>query len=215
MLPQERAAHRSALAILKRLSRNSYSTYSLRFDAVSGGDSASSRPPGSRGMSLRDDEYVHVRSLIASIHRPKNVARPPELAPPNSPASERGSPASSDTDRSGTGSDLSDIRTKDEVVHAPRSKSNSIAGTSLAPPGPGQQEERRRRRPSLLHLQTERGGPTGPQSAGPYLTVPRFTVTAPPGEQHHRRFSHAFHGFALRRHSNTVRHLSIDNVAFY
>lgn len=149
-----------------------------------------------------DNEYVHIRCLIANIHRPKNVSRPPSTTPSLEMVLE--SPTSSDTEQSISGSDRSEAVSTEDVMRTPppRAKSNSIAGSTLAPPAP-----QKRRRPSFLHLQLGHGEHDGPHSAsaGGHLNVPRFTVTAPPGE-HQRRFSHgfAFPGFALRRHSNTV-----------
>ncbi|XP_047987988.1 kinase D-interacting substrate of 220 kDa B isoform X1 [Leguminivora glycinivorella] len=159
-----------------------------------------------------DNDYVHIRSLVANIHAPKNVCRPPvgpvisvEGGPKLAVVEE--SPASSGSDRSRSESEKSDVLGDIvvEEVTPKRAKSNSIAGaTSLMPPEP------KRRRASFLHLHI--GGHehhAGPLSAGAHLSVPRLSVTAPPGE--HRRISHgfsAFHGFALRRHSNTSLHRS-------
>lgn len=167
-----------------------------------------SRPPRLPLPKTGDNEYVHIRSLVANIHKPKNVSRPP-VGPVVSVETEsklavvRESPVSSDSDRSRAGSERSDVSTE-EVTPGQRVKSNSIAalGATLVPPEP------KRRRASFLHLHMGGAGAgehAGPLSAGAHLSVPRFTVTAPPGEQ--RRVSHgfsAFHGFALRRHSNTV-----------
>lgn len=153
-----------------------------------------------------DNEYVHIRCLIANIHKPRNVSRPPVSS--DAPLEVvRESPTSSDSE-SRSESFRSDVSEKPEVSEvssveeAPpqRAKSNSFAGAMLAPP-----LHHKRRRPSFLHLNLGGGHEQiGPLSAGPHLNVPRFTVTAPPGE--HRRHSHGFpfHGFALRRHSNTV-----------
>lgn len=153
-----------------------------------------------------DDQYPHIRSLIANIHRPRNTTRPPlrfdELSPPLEVVKE--SPTSSDTEQSVSGSEKDCL---EKVTASPvpgyRVKSNSIAGVGLAPP---LVLRHKRRRPSALLLSMGHGGDHhGPASAGTHLSVPKFTVTAPPGE--HRRHSHAFtsfHGFALRRHSNTV-----------
>ncbi|KOB76359.1 Kinase D-interacting substrate [Operophtera brumata] len=161
-----------------------------------------------------DNEYVSIRCLIANIHRPKNVSRPglPDNTPPPLEIVQE-SPTSSDTERSG--SDRSDGNTTEEVMPAKRAKSNSFAGPILMPPAPAQLQKRRRR--SFLPLEivgvSEHAGPL---SAGPHLSVPKFTVTAPPGEHHHRRFSHGFagfHGFALRRHSNTSLHRSESMVS--
>ncbi|KAG6442654.1 hypothetical protein O3G_MSEX002439 [Manduca sexta] len=162
-----------------------------------------SLPPHFPDSKTDTNEYVHIRCLIANIHRPKNVSRPPTMPMEKGPPLEivRESPTSSDTERSCTESEKSEISCTEEVTPPQRAKSNSFAGSMLAPP-----MQHKRRRPSILHLQI--GGNTevqGPLSAGSHLNVPRFTVTAPPGEQ--RRFSHgfaAFHSFALRRHSNTV-----------
>lgn len=152
-----------------------------------------------------DNEYVHIRCLIANIHRPKNVSRPPTTPMENGPKPLeifRESPTSSDTERSLSCSENSELNALEEPKVTQRAKSNSFAGSMLAPP----MRHGKKRRPSFLHLQI--GGnsePPGPLSAGPHLNIPRLSVTAPPGEQ--RRFSHgfaAFHGFALRRHSNTV-----------
>ncbi|KAF9421826.1 hypothetical protein HW555_002266 [Spodoptera exigua] len=169
MLPPERAAHRSASAIFKRISLRSYSTYSL-----------------------------------------KNVSRPPSTTASLEMVLE--SPTSSDTEsQSVTESEKSEAVLGDELMRTPppRAKSNSIAGSMLAPP-----KVHKRRRPSFLHLQVGPNEHEGPHSASAHLNVPRFTVTAPPGEQH-RRFSHgfAFHGFALRRHSNTSLHRSESMVS--
>lgn len=153
------------------------------------------------------DEYVHIRCLIANIHKPKNVSRPPVSS--ESPLEVvQESPPSSDTDRSCSVSELSDRSENVDVTEVniieegpppQRAKSNSFAGAMLALP-----LVQKKRRPSFLQLHVKGEPTTGPLSAGPHLNVPRFTVTAPPGE--HRRFSHGFpfHGFALRRHSNTV-----------
>lgn len=149
-----------------------------------------------------DNEYVHIRCLIANIHKPKNVSRPPST-PPLDVVLE--SPSSSDTERSICGSERSEASPAQEMIPPPpRMKSNSIAGSMIGSPEPPTAHPHKHRRPSFLHLQVGRNEHEGPHSAGVHLTVPRFTVTAPPGEQ--RRFSHgfAFHGFALRRHSNTV-----------
>lgn len=147
-----------------------------------------------------DNEFVHIRCLIANIHKQKNVARPPSTTPSLEMVLE--SPTSSDTEQSVTESERSEAVLGDELMRTPppRAKSNSIAGSMLAPP-----KVHKRRRPSFLHLQLGPNEHEGPHSASAHLNVPRFTVTAPPGEQQ-RRFSHgfAFHGFALRRHSNTV-----------
>ncbi|XP_039746756.1 kinase D-interacting substrate of 220 kDa B isoform X3 [Pararge aegeria] len=163
-----------------------------------------------------DNEYVHIRCLIANIHKPRNVSRPPVYS--DAPLEVvRESPTSSDTDRSRSGSirsdisekpDLSEISSVEEVPPTQRAKSNSFAGAMLAPP------LNKRRRLSFLHLNIGGGNEhIGPLSAGPHLNVPRFTVTAPPGE--HRRHSHGFpfHGFALRRHSNTSLHRSESMVS--
>lgn len=148
-----------------------------------------------------DNEFVHIRCLIANIHKQKNVARPPSTTPSLEMVLE--SPTSSDTEQSVTESERSDALSIEDVMRTPppRAKSNSIAGSMLAPP-----KAHKRRRPSFLHLQLGPGEQhDGPHSASAHLNLPRFTVTAPPGEQH-RRFSHgfAFPAFALRRHSNTV-----------
>ncbi|CAH0720937.1 unnamed protein product, partial [Brenthis ino] len=162
------------------------------------------------------DEYVHIRCLIANIHKPKNVSRPPVSS--ESPLEVvQESPPSSDTDRSCSVSELSDRSENADVTEVniieggpppQRAKSNSFAGAMLALP-----LVQKRRRPSFLHLHVKGEPTTGPLSAGPHLNVPRFTVTAPPGE--HRRFSHGFpfHGFALRRHSNTSLHRSESMVS--
>ncbi|XP_075969674.1 ankyrin repeat-rich membrane spanning isoform X2 [Anticarsia gemmatalis] len=154
-----------------------------------------------------DNEYVHIRSLIANIHKPKNVARPP-ATPPLEMVLE--SPSSTDTEKDASGSDRSETISAEEVIPPQRAKSNSIAGSMLAPPSA---QQHKRRRPSFLHLQVGNHEHEGPHTAGVHLNVPRFTVTAPPGEQ--RRFSHgfAFHGFALRRHSNTSLHRSESMVS--
>ncbi|XP_073943884.1 ankyrin repeat-rich membrane spanning isoform X4 [Choristoneura fumiferana] len=169
-----------------------------------------SHPPRLPLPKTGDNEYVHIRSLVANIHKPKNVSRPP-VGPVISVETEsklavvRESPVSSDSDRSRAGSERSDV-SAEEVTPGQRMKSNSIAalGATLVPPEP------KRRRASFLHLHIGGVGEhAGPLSAGAHLSVPRFTVTAPPGEQ--RRVSHgfsAFHGFALRRHSNTSLHRS-------
>ncbi|XP_028161921.1 uncharacterized protein LOC114353929 [Ostrinia furnacalis] len=162
-----------------------------------------SLPPQLPTYSNSDKEYVHIRCLIANIHKPRNVSRPPSASIDKGAPLEvvRESPTSSDTERSGSISDRSDDRLSlDELAPTQRAKSNSFAGSMLTPPPLHQ----KKRRPSFLHI----GGAAapGPMSAGPHFTVPKFTLTAPPGEQH-RRLSHgfaAFHGFALRRHSNTV-----------
>lgn len=152
-----------------------------------------------------NNEYVHIRCLVANIHKPRNVSRPPVMADQGVPLEVVcESPPSSDTERSGSVSDRSDNFGEEEVTTTKnRPKSNSIAGSqSLSPP-----VLQKKRRTSFLHLHV--GGAAehaGPLSAGTHLAVPRFTVTAPPGEQQ-RRHSNAFaafHGFALRRHSNTV-----------
>lgn len=115
----------------------------------------------------------------------------------------RETPPSSDLEHSGSISDRLDDIAVEELTPTKRPKSNSIAGSqSQAPP-----IVQKKRRTSFLQLPM--GGAAyhpGPMSAGAHLAVPRFTVTAPPGEQQ-RRHSNAFaafHGFALRRHSNTV-----------
>lgn len=152
-----------------------------------------------------NNEYVHIRCLIANIHRPRNVSRPPASSIDKGPPLEilRESPTSSDTERSVSGSDRSDIVSPEDLMPPQRAKSNSFAGSMLSPPSL-HQHQHKRRRPSFLHIGGTAEHP-GPLSAGPHFNVPKFTVTAPPGE--HRRLSHgfaAFHGFALRRHSNTV-----------
>jgi hypothetical protein len=163
-----------------------------------------SLPP--RVPTLSDNEFVHVRCLIANIHRPRNVSRPPRSSIDDGVQLEvvKELAASSESERSLSGSEKSDlVSTEEEPAPPQRAKSNSIAGSMLAPP---EVHRQKRRRPSFLNLGSG-GNPTGPLSAGPYLNVPKFTVTAPPGEPQHRRLSHgfaAFHGFALRRHSNTV-----------
>ncbi|KPI91553.1 hypothetical protein RR46_15057 [Papilio xuthus] len=165
-------------------------------------------PPNLPKPSGSENEYVHIRCLIANIHRPKNVSRPPfaQVDVPLEAVEE--SPGSSDTERSGSVSERSEVSEVSEMNAAEeeppqrRTKSNSFAGPMLAPPA---LQHHKKRRPSFLHLPGPGwGGPSGAQTAGPHFSVPRFTVTAPPGEG--RRFSHgfAFHGFALRRHSNTV-----------
>lgn len=170
-------------------------------------------------VSSSDNEYVHIRCLIANIHRPRNVSRPPtfgiDAGVPLEVVQE--SPPSSDTERSGSGSERSDVNA-DEVTPTQRAKSNSFAGSMLGPPP---MHHHKRRRPSFLHLTVNGDGceHAGPASAGPHFNVPRFTVTAPPGEP--RRFSHGFagfHGFALRRHSNTVcarMIASVNALLFY
>lgn len=176
----------------------------MRPSDYAGNRHAMSLPPH---IPLRtgDNEYVSIRCLIGNLHRPKNVSRPglPENTPPPLEIL-RESPTSSETERSG--SDRSDGIIVEEVMPAKRAKSNSFAGTILMPPAPVQPAKRRRR--SFLPLEIGSGSEhAGPLSAGPHLSVPKFTVTAPPGEHQHRRFSHGFagfHGFALRRHSNTV-----------
>ncbi|XP_059057143.1 kinase D-interacting substrate of 220 kDa B [Achroia grisella] len=173
-----------------------------------------SRPPHLPDTFSKDNEYVHIRCLIANLHRPRNVSRPPSAAsegPPLEVVQE--SPPSSDSERSGSASEKSELNTPDEVIPPHRAKSNSIAGSSLAPP---LIHHHKRRRPSFLHLPIGSGSVEhmGPMSAGTHFNVPRFTVTAPPGE--HRRISHgfaAFHGFALRRHSNTSLHRSESMVS--
>ncbi|XP_060800403.1 uncharacterized protein LOC132901798 [Amyelois transitella] len=169
-------------------------------------------------ISSNDNEYVHIRSLIANIHRPRNVSRPPTSPFENGAVLEvvQESPTSSDTERSGSGSERS-VSERSEIVGddltpTKRAKSNSFAGSMLSPAMP---HHHKRRRPSFLHLNVS-GDNTehlGPVSAGAHFNVPKFTVTAPPGE--HRRFSHGFagfHGFALRRHSNTVCATMIASV---
>lgn len=168
-----------------------------------------SLPPQLPKSTGSDNEYVHIRCLIANIHRPKNVSRPPVAQMESALEVVQESPSSSDTEHSacsGAGSEKLEKCESDVTADAPltrRAKSNSFAGPMLTPPV---LQHHKRRRPSFLHLNVGSGGAEqgGPQSAGPHFNVPRFTVTAPPGEQ--RRFSHgfAFHGFALRRHSNTV-----------
>ncbi|XP_061383302.1 kinase D-interacting substrate of 220 kDa B isoform X2 [Danaus plexippus] len=162
-----------------------------------------------------ENEYVHIRCLIANIHKPRNVSRPPVSESPLEVVKE--SPTSSDADPSCSESDISE---KSEISNANdtknteeapprRAKSNSFAGAMLAPP-----MFNKRRRPSFLHLAVGGGNEhSGPLSAGSHFNVPRFTVTAPPGE--HRRFSHGFpfHGFALRRHSNTSLHRTESMVS--
>ncbi|XP_053626108.1 kinase D-interacting substrate of 220 kDa B isoform X11 [Plodia interpunctella] len=172
-------------------------------------------------ISNNDNEYVHIRSLIANIHRPKNVSRPPTSPFENGAVLEvvQESPTSSDTERSGSeisersGSERSE-NVDGDVTPTKRAKSNSFAGSMLAPTMP---HHPKRRRPSFLHLNVSADNTEhlGPASASAHLTVPKFTVTAPPGE-HHRRFSHGFagfHGFALRRHSNTSLHRSESMVS--
>ncbi|XP_068629361.1 kinase D-interacting substrate of 220 kDa B [Battus philenor] len=169
-----------------------------------------SLPPQLPKPSENDNEYVHIRCLIANIHKPKNVSRPPVVQETPLEAVEE-SPGSSDTERSGSGSERSSqINVGEEVPPTRRAKSNSFAGPMLAPPV---LQLPKRRRPSFLQLHMGGGEASGPHSAGPHFSVPRFTVTAPPGE--HRRFSHgfAFHGFALRRHSNTSLHRSESMVS--
>lgn len=165
------------------------------------------RPPE---FSKSDNEYSHIRCLIANIHKPRNVSRPPVST--DSPLEVvRESPTSSDTEASRSESERSERSEKCEARADPsdieegpptqRAKSNSFAGAMLTIPP----LHNKRRRPSFLHLSIGSNSINpGPLSAGNYLNVPRFTVTAPPGEQ--RRHSHGFpfHGFALRRHSNTV-----------
>lgn len=154
-------------------------------------------------QSPADNEYVHVRCLVANLHKPRNVSRPPVTNEAGSSLEVvRESPTSSDTERDGSGSERSDMQAAEEVTPTPRMKSNSFAGSLLAPPGNHQGKKRRK---SFLHLHVGGVAEPGPMSAGPQLSVPRLSITAPPGEQ--RRHSHgfsAFHGFALRRHSNTV-----------
>ncbi|XP_072943714.1 uncharacterized protein Arms isoform X2 [Epargyreus clarus] len=168
-----------------------------------------SLPPNPSRTRSGDNEYVHIRCLIANIHRPKNVSRPPgSLESPLEVVRE--SPPSSDTEHSGSGSersDKSDISA--EETPPQRAKSNSFAGGMLAPP----MLQHKRRRRSFLHLNIGSNEHSGPFTAGPQFNVPRFTVTAPPGEQ--RRHSHGFvfHGFALRRHSNTSLHRSESMVS--
>lgn len=151
-----------------------------------------------------NNEYVHIRCLVANLHKPRNVSRPPVTAEKrNSLEVVRETSPSSNIEHSDSISDRSDNLSVEEVTPTKRPKSNSIAGSqSLAPP-----VMQKKRRTSFLQLNM--GGAAyhpGPLSAGIHLAVPRFTVTAPPGEQQ-RRHSNAFaafHGFALRRHSNTV-----------
>lgn len=160
--------------------------------------------------TAKENEYVHIRSLIANIHRPRNVCRPPsrggesEGAVPPMLTVVQESPSSSEREESSGSERVEGTVAAEELRPPPRTKSNSIAGSTLAA-APGVLGQRRRR--SFLHLHLGGGERhAGPLSAGPRLNVPRFTVTAPPGEQQ-RRHSHAFtsfHGFALRRHSNTV-----------
>ncbi|VVC99292.1 unnamed protein product [Leptidea sinapis] len=160
-----------------------------------------------------DNEYVHVRCLVANIHKPKNVSRPPTC--PDSPleSSLREESPSSMRECSPSVSEISDVNERSEnsegeqfkeshEIPTRRVKSNSIAGGYLMPPS---SQHNKRRRPTFLHLNVGGGHDLlGPFSAGTHLNLPRFTVTAPPGEG--RRLSHGFpfHGFALRRHSNTV-----------
>lgn len=151
-----------------------------------------------------NNEYVHIRCLVANLHKPRNVSRPPVTDEKRrSLEVVRETPPSSNIECSGSVSDRLDNLGAREVTPTKRPKSNSIAGSQLlAPP-----IMPKKRRTSFLHLHM--GGAAdhaGPMSAGTHLAVPRFTVTAPPGEQQ-RRHSNAFaafHGFALRRHSNTV-----------
>lgn len=164
-----------------------------------------SRHPHLPDVSAKENEYVHIRSLIANIHAPRNVCRPPERASEGAVhtmlAVVQESPSSSEREGS-SGSERLELAAVEELAPQPRSKSNSIAGCTLAPPA---RAAGRRRRRSFLQLHLPGEAHAGPLSAGARLSVPRFTVTAPPGEQ--RRHSHAFtgfHGFALRRHSNTV-----------
>ncbi|CAK1545284.1 unnamed protein product [Leptosia nina] len=158
-----------------------------------------------------DNEYVHIRCLIANIHKPRNVSRPPESPESSleailecSPSDRESSPAASERSDRTVKSDYSDISEVSGAEEQPppgRAKSNSIAGATLMPPS----MHNKRRRQSFLHLHVSGANDhPGPLSAGAHLNVPRFTVTAPPGEG--RRFSHGFpfHGFALRRHSNMV-----------
>ncbi|XP_045785394.1 kinase D-interacting substrate of 220 kDa B isoform X2 [Maniola jurtina] len=171
-----------------------------------------SRAPQLPQTKNNDNEYVHIRCLVANIHKPRNVSRPPVFSDAPLEAV-RESPPSSDTDQSRSDvsekPDVSEISSVEEGPPPPqRAKSNSFAGAMLAPP------MHKRRRPSFLNLNIGGGHEhIGPLSAGPHLNVPRFTVTAPPGE--HRRLSHGFpfHGFALRRHSNTSLHRSESMVS--
>lgn len=184
-----------------------------------------SLPPHLPTYTNSEKEFVHIRCLIANIHKPRNVSRPPSSSIDKGPPLEvvLESPASSDTersvsdrsdivsdrsdivsDRSDIVSDKSDNVSVDELAPAQRAKSNSFGGSMLMAPTL-HQHQNKKRRPSFLHFGGAEAAP-GPLSAGPQFNVPKFTVTAPPGEQH-RRLSHgfaAFHGFALRRHSNTV-----------
>ncbi|XP_026329834.1 kinase D-interacting substrate of 220 kDa B isoform X4 [Hyposmocoma kahamanoa] len=160
-----------------------------------------------------NDEYVHIRCLVANLHKPRNVSRPPVTAEKRrSLEVVREIPSSTNIEHSGSISDRLDNLSVEEVTPTKRPKSNSIAGSqSLAPP-----IIEKKRRTSFLQLHV--GGAAyhpGPLSAGTHLAVPRFTVTAPPGEQQ-RRHSNAFaafHGFALRRHSNTSLHRSESMVS--
>ncbi|XP_045485895.1 kinase D-interacting substrate of 220 kDa B isoform X1 [Pieris rapae] len=174
------------------------------------------RPSFSNNNS--DNDYVHIRCLIANIHKPRNVSRPPEYSDSvletvlEANCSDReSSPSGSEkSDRSlrSENSDVAEISEVEEPTKI-RAKSNSIAGATLMPPS----MHNKRRRPSFLHLHGGHHENIGPLSAGAQFNVPRFTVTAPPGEG--RRLSHGFpfHGFALRRHSNMSLHRSESMVS--
>ncbi|CAG4911279.1 unnamed protein product [Colias eurytheme] len=167
-----------------------------------------------------DNEYVHIRCLIANLHKPRNVSRPPasleSVLETGTPSDRECSPSASEisdkTIRS-EHSDTAQVSGEEEEPPTRRAKSNSIAVATLMPPS---MHHNKKRRPSFLHLNVGGGNEHfGPFSAGTHLNVPRFTVTAPPGEGHGRRLSHGFpfHGFALRRHSNMSLHRSESMVS--
>lgn len=176
---------------------------------------AMSLPPHLPDRKTGDKEYVAIRCLIANIHKPKNVSMPPSMQLEPSPPLEVVQELShSDTEQSERNeSEKSEENLDDNLTPQKRAKSNSLSGSMiLLPPAPVHNSKRRR---SFLPLHIGNGPDhLGPMSAGSQFNVPKFTVTAPPGEQ--RRFSHgfagAFHGFALRRHSNTVCPMTIASV---
>lgn len=171
---------------------------------------------------------MHVcTALIGSIHKPKNVSRPPihfdEVAPAHHDESQRLSILSEETSKASTPSpslhssesdipisDKSSLEDKEDPKFESkrkRVKSNSIC---VGPSNTSPLSTPRRRGASFLHLHLPEFGSTshpGPQSA-PHFHIPTLTITAPSSESAaSRKLSSAFHGlgaFGLRRHSNTV-----------